>query len=103
MMAQDPIANYVVKKAMETAPEGEQKIALLEVLGHHRNELVSFEISWKCFHPQTLEIYVNGLYFAMIYPLDSSNRPSQNILFGIIPNKGVGAETGLITNFFSSR
>lgn len=40
-MAQDPIANYVVKKAIETAPEGENKQQLLEVLSRHRDDLVS--------------------------------------------------------------
>jgi len=41
LLAQDPIANYVVKKAMETAPEGEQKQQLLLVLSTNRDELVS--------------------------------------------------------------
>lgn len=40
-MAQDPIANYVVKKAIETAPEGQQKDELLDVLARNRDELVS--------------------------------------------------------------
>ena len=40
-MAQDPIANYVVKKAIETAPEGEIKQELLEILSRNRDELVS--------------------------------------------------------------
>lgn len=40
LMAQDPIANYVVKKAMETAPEGEKRNELFGVLHHNREELV---------------------------------------------------------------
>jgi hypothetical protein len=40
IMAQDPIANFVVKKAIETAPEGEQKKKLLEELDRNREELV---------------------------------------------------------------
>jgi hypothetical protein len=40
-MAQDPIANYVIKKAIETAPEGTQKSNLLQVLSYNRDELVS--------------------------------------------------------------
>jgi len=41
LMAQDPIANYVIKKAIETAPEGTQKSNLLQVLSYNRDELVS--------------------------------------------------------------
>ncbi|KAL7507535.1 hypothetical protein ACHAXN_004707 [Cyclotella atomus] len=40
LMAQDPIANYVVKKAIETAPEGEIKQELLEILSRNRDELL---------------------------------------------------------------
>lgn len=43
LMAQDPIANYVVKKAMETAPEGERRNELLGVLNRNREELVGSE------------------------------------------------------------
>ena len=42
IMAQDPIANYVIKKAIESAPEGEQKQKLLQELRRNRDELVGF-------------------------------------------------------------
>lgn len=43
-MAQDPIANYVIKKAIESAPEGAQKQKLLRELRSNRDELVGFLI-----------------------------------------------------------
>lgn len=43
-MAQDPIANYVVKKAIETAPEGEPKQKLLTILSVNRDELASAHV-----------------------------------------------------------
>lgn len=42
IMAQDPIANYVIKKAIESAPEGDQKQNLLQELRRNRDELVIF-------------------------------------------------------------
>ena len=39
-LSKDPIANYVVKSALEFIPEGEQRGRLLEVLYCHREELV---------------------------------------------------------------
>ncbi|KAL3805780.1 hypothetical protein HJC23_007741 [Cyclotella cryptica] len=42
VMAQDPIANYVIKKAIESAPEGEKKQKLLQELRRNRDELVGF-------------------------------------------------------------
>ncbi|KAL7519577.1 hypothetical protein ACHAWX_004335 [Stephanocyclus meneghinianus] len=40
IMAQDPIANYVIKKAIESAPEGDQKQNLLQELRRNRDELL---------------------------------------------------------------
>ena len=45
LLAQDPIGNYVVKKAVETAPDGEEKQELWDVFSENRNELVSFNFS----------------------------------------------------------
>ena len=42
LLAQDPIGNYVVKKAVDTAPDGKEKQELWKVLGSNCNELVSF-------------------------------------------------------------
>ena len=45
LLAQDPIGNYVVKKAVETAPDGEEKQELWDIFSENRNELVSFNFS----------------------------------------------------------
>ena len=45
LLAQDPIGNYVVKKAVETAPDGEEKQELWDIFSKNRNELVSFNFS----------------------------------------------------------
>lgn len=42
-MAQDRFANYVIQKALESAPEGEHKQKLVEELDRHRDELVRFD------------------------------------------------------------
>ncbi|KAL7489874.1 hypothetical protein ACHAW6_015596 [Cyclotella cf. meneghiniana] len=39
-MAQDRFANYVIQKALESAPEGEHKQKLVEELDRHRDELM---------------------------------------------------------------
>ena len=45
LLAQDPIGNYVVKKAVETAPDGDEKQELWDIFSENRNELVSFNFS----------------------------------------------------------
>ena len=45
LLAQDPIGNYVVKRAVETAPDGEEKQELWDIFSENRNELVSFNFS----------------------------------------------------------
>lgn len=47
LLAQDPIGNYVVKKAVETAPDGEEKQELWDSFSKNRNELVSFNFSYR--------------------------------------------------------
>ena len=45
LLAQDPIGNYVVKRAVETATDGEEKQELWDIFSENRNELVSFNFS----------------------------------------------------------
>lgn len=85
-LSKDPIANYVVGKAIEVS-EGEQQEKFCELISSNRSELVSmrplspFSIAFnKSLHILTLLYWFTFLFF------NSPTLPMQNTFFSVLAN-----------------